>query len=348
MAAPHQQRPGTFRTVLEHQLLFSPKDWIQIEVTSRCNAGCTYCPRTVFKDFWQDRTLSMELFERIAPAFRRTGLVYLQGWGEPFLHPEVLTMARIAKNAGCSIGTTTNGMLLKDRLIEQVVGCGLDVLAFSLAGTTSASNDRHRPGTQLEKVLEAIRQVQKIKKNRGTTLPAVHVAYMLLRSGIGELADLPSLLADAGVEQVVVSALDYVPSDALSGEVLTTADLDGSEIELLFERVRAEGERLGIGIHTPSARPGHIPGSCSENIQKALFVSADGTVSPCTLTNIPVAEGNAGCTEQERPYHRTVFGTVRESSLPAIWRSREYARFRRAHAQGVPPRGCRDCPKLLR
>jgi MoaA/NifB/PqqE/SkfB family radical SAM enzyme len=347
MTGSAKARPGKLRTFLDHQLRFPSKEWIQVEVTSRCNAACSYCPRTVFKDDWQDRTLPMELFKRLMPAFRHTGLVYLQGWGEPFLHPQFMTMARMAKDAGCRVGTTTNGMLLKERSLAEVVDSRMDVLAFSLAGTASATNDHHRPGTRLEQVLEAIRILEKIKTKRGTNLPAVHVAYMLLRSGIEELTDLPSLLGDTGVKQVVVSVLDFVPSDALSHEVLTTADLKENEIGLLFEEVRIQGEQRGISIHTPSAEPERIPGSCSENIQKALFVSSDGSVSPCTLTNVPVADGTA-CFAQGQPYLRTVFGSVRDSFLPAIWSSGEYARFRRAHDRGVPPEPCFHCPKLFR
>ena len=49
--------------------IFAPSlDWIQAEVTSACNAACTYCPRTVYRDAWLDRDLPLETFERLLSA----------------------------------------------------------------------------------------------------------------------------------------------------------------------------------------------------------------------------------------------------------------------------------------
>ncbi|NLE77518.1 MAG: radical SAM protein, partial [Chloroflexi bacterium] len=33
--------------------LFRPTlDWIQVQVTSVCNADCTYCPRSAYRAVW--------------------------------------------------------------------------------------------------------------------------------------------------------------------------------------------------------------------------------------------------------------------------------------------------------
>jgi molybdenum cofactor biosynthesis enzyme MoaA len=62
-------------------------DWIQVEISSYCNASCVYCPYTVYKKNWQNRHLPLELFKKLIPALRSTKLAYLQGWGEPFTRP---------------------------------------------------------------------------------------------------------------------------------------------------------------------------------------------------------------------------------------------------------------------
>src|SRR5512139_585643 len=192
-------------------------DWIQVEVTSHCNALCIYCPRTVFKESWEDRHLSLETFNRLKPVLSRTDLVHLQGWGAPFLNPEFFEIAPFAKKAGCKVGTTTNAMLLNEERIKKVIETGIDILAFSLAGN-GERNDIIRKGTSLKKVLKAIETLTREKEKRGKTAPEIHLAYMLFRSGMAELESLPGLLEGLGVSQVVVSTLDFVPTEELRNE----------------------------------------------------------------------------------------------------------------------------------
>jgi len=153
------------------QNLTKPRwDWIQVEVTTCCNASCWYCPRTVYQDRWPNRHLSLETFKRLLPAFSQTGLVYLQGWGEPLLNTDFFTMTALAKTAGCRVGTTTNGMLLDIPKMEQLVGLGVEVVALSLAGTDE-KNDGFRQGTSLDKVLEVLESFRKVKERHGSARP---------------------------------------------------------------------------------------------------------------------------------------------------------------------------------
>jgi hypothetical protein len=54
-------------------------DWIQLEVTSHCNAACSYCPHTVYRDNWSRQHFPLDLFERLLPVLSRARLLYLQG-----------------------------------------------------------------------------------------------------------------------------------------------------------------------------------------------------------------------------------------------------------------------------
>ena len=92
-----------FRSLLAG--LFSRNlDWLQVAVTSHCNASCAYCPHTIYRRQWQSRHLSLTTFQRLLPDLQRVRLVYLQGWGEPFLHPDFFTLVSLAKQAGCQVG----------------------------------------------------------------------------------------------------------------------------------------------------------------------------------------------------------------------------------------------------
>jgi MoaA/NifB/PqqE/SkfB family radical SAM enzyme len=124
-----------------------------VEISSYCNASCIYCPHSAYRNNWQNRYLPTATFRNLIPAFAKTNLVYLQGWGEPFTHPGFFEMLRLAKKACCMVGTTTNGNLLNTEIVEKLVSQGLDVIGFSLAGVDE-KNDKIRRGTRIKKVLE--------------------------------------------------------------------------------------------------------------------------------------------------------------------------------------------------
>ena len=230
----------------------SPKfDWLQVAVTSYCNASCAYCPHTIYRRHWQNRHLSLSTFQRLLPDLQKVHLVYLQGWGEPFLNPDFFTFVSLAKQAGCQVGTTTNATLLTEETITRIVESGIDMLAFSLAGVGD-SHDTWRPGTSYQKVLEAIYSLQACKRRLGKITPRVHIAYMLLRSGLTDLDKLPGELQGLGINQVVISTLDLVAAPELEIESLARMpETESSEISHCLERLAERGARNNLTIYYP-------------------------------------------------------------------------------------------------
>ena len=303
-------------------------DWIQVEVTSYCNAACVYCPHTVYQGHWASRHLPLTTFAKLLPALARARLVYLQGWGEPLLHPDFFNMVAQAKQAGCRVGTTTNGMLLDAEAITRLVESGLDLVAFSLAGADER-HDAIRPGTSFKKVLQAIQALQRAKEKLGALRPAIHIAYMLLRSRAADLAKLPQVLPGLGVEQVVISTLDFVPRKELAIETILPQTT--GEYEELSASLRETAElagRYGLKVHYQLKEPGAARLLCPENVQRALFVGADGRVSPCVFANLPVTRATYCARDGERPYQRLIWGKLEELPLAAIWRQQAYINFR--------------------
>jgi hypothetical protein len=107
------------------------------------------------------------------------------------------------------VGTTTNATLLTEATITRIVESGIDMLAFSLTGI-GGTHDTWRQGTSFRQVLETIRSFQDCKRRLGKLTPRVHIAYMLLGSGLPDLARLPGTLQGLGMGQVVISTLDLV------------------------------------------------------------------------------------------------------------------------------------------
>lgn len=143
-----------------------PFDWVQVEVSSRCPGRCRYCPRHVWRRDWNARDMTLDTFQRLWPLMRKTTRVHLQGWGEPLDHPQFFEMAALARRAGCSVSTTTSGLPMNTELAAKLVESGLDIIAFSLAGTDSESN-RVRAGIAFDRVCEAVTLLQRERRRRG-------------------------------------------------------------------------------------------------------------------------------------------------------------------------------------
>jgi molybdenum cofactor biosynthesis enzyme MoaA len=239
---------------------FKPKkypnlDWIQVEISSYCNANCIYCPHFAYRKNWQHRHLPIDAYRKLMPAFRKTGLVYLQGWGEPFTHPQFLEMLKLAKEVDCIVGTTTNGTLLNRHLIEKLVAEGLDVIGFSLAGLDE-KNDTIRKGMQIKTVLKCMEEIHRAKQRYRSKNPAIHIAYALLRSGLDALEKLPEFLSHTGVDQTVVRSLSLVVSPAVESESILVIGKKGySELKERFIQIRDESAKNGAEVHFHMVSP---------------------------------------------------------------------------------------------
>ncbi|MBQ9452454.1 MAG: radical SAM protein [Desulfovibrio sp.] len=336
LVAYAQSTKLTWRERLRHVFTGQARflDCIQVEVSSHCPGGCHYCPHTTHKDVWCTRHMTEETFAALSPLVRCTRRVHLQGWGEPLLNPNFFRFAAAAHHVGCAVSTTTCGLGLNKKIARSLVDYGLDIVAFSLTGVDEQGNSA-RAGIPLAAVAEGIARVQEARRERKSSLPHIHLAYLLLASHIEQIVFLPDLMARLNVSTAVVSTLDYIPLPYLECEAYAPGDRrTGQALEIL--RLAAE-QALADGRHIYYGLPGIEPlKECAEKIQSCLYVNADGELSPCVYCNPPTLE--------ENPLRR-VFGNARLSSPLTIWESPEFRQFRYSQMSGHCEEVCRACPK---
>jgi MoaA/NifB/PqqE/SkfB family radical SAM enzyme len=334
-------------------------DWIQVEVSARCPGRCCYCPVGRSPDGRRGELMSMGTYELIEPFFSSTDLVFLQGWGEPLLHPRFWEMAHRARRAGARVGFATNGVLLNEANRRALLESGAGVVAVSLAGARPSTQDRFREGSPLDTVDANLRRLRKEKEATGAALPEIHVAYLLLAGNVEEVGLAVDLAERWGASDIVVSHLSLVLDSSLQYEsILAERRHWPRALELLKEaqaRAHAKGIRLRARVPVEN---GPVP-ICEENVLASCFVSASGEVSPCVMANVPFMDGAIATHHfrgREHPLKRLAFGNLRDRCLPEIWRS-EPARGFRAIFQdrlrqnltgtGPLPAPCRHCYKLF-
>ncbi len=65
--------------------------------------------------------------------------IFFGGLGEPLAHPNILDMVRQARQHASQLELITNGMLLSEAIVRELIASGLDVLWVSIDGAQSES-----------------------------------------------------------------------------------------------------------------------------------------------------------------------------------------------------------------
>lgn len=341
------------------EVLARPRfDWLQLEVAGVCNAACAYCALTCYKGARAGGLMDMATFERLEPHFASVALVYLQGWGEPLLHPRFWEMARRAKASGVQVGLTTNGIRLDAENLARLLDVPINIMGISIAGTTAATNDRWRHGCNFAELGASLTELKRLKAARGGEGTALHLAYMLMASNWQEVADLPALAEAWGASEVVVNYLSFIADPAQQPEALFDCPELWQPVLERLENVQTDAKARGIALHyyRPDRREPHA--ECTEHVLRACCVSWQGDVAPCVLTNHSFKAGAAPThyfRGQAYPVGRCVFGNVNDIPFEDIWKSKAAHDFRAAFERRLKrkhpgtddlPEPCRHCYKL--
>jgi len=318
-------------------------DWVQVEITTRCNARCSYCPRTALWPCWPNRDMPLEDFRNLLRCLGQTRQAHLQGWGEPLLHPQFFEMVRLCKGKGLAVSTTTNGVKLDDACLRRLMESGLDVLGVSLAGVRPEANDALRAGTSMAHLADSLASLAELKARLGRNSPEVHLAYLNVSDGPDDLALLPELACGMGIAKIMISEPSPSATPVLPGLTLDRERRGLPDRELAYERLARLGATLGLEVFWASQLRRAAGLVCTENPSAACVVGVGGQVSPCVFC-APTLTG--GGTRGPAPL---VFGELGRDSLTDIWHSGPYSRFRAMFDSGEQehrwPEQCMACPQ---
>lgn len=287
---------------------------LQVEVTSRCTRRCAVCPREALDESWLEGDLSRAHWDRLRPDLSLVEHLHLQGWGEPLLHPNLETMARDAKAAGCRVGITTNGDLLS-QAVGWITDGPVDVLAVSLAGGREW-NRRLRDGSRLDELFAAVEELAGVRSRRRK--PRIHVSFLLVRGNAGDLVGTVRAAAEAGADAIFVNHLDCVPTEEL--RELAAYVNGGVPASVRQGLVEAEGvaRDLGIDVRPPATEPQEML-TCALDPRVMASVRWDGVVAPCVQLNLPISGPTPRMTEngivEIPPYP---YGHLDAAPLPVI------------------------------
>jgi MoaA/NifB/PqqE/SkfB family radical SAM enzyme len=263
---------------------------LQIEVTSRCPLRCTFCPNKSLGKNWIHGDLPWSIFDEcIAPHLPRFELAYLQGWGEPLLHPQLWEMIRATKDAGCRVGFTTCGNFLDETNGARLLDAGVDILSISFAGATPATHEALRVGSDFRKLAANVERVARLKKERRLAAPTIELHFLMLHANIHELPDFVQFAASLGADQVVATNVAYAPTREIEAQRVFAESPEPRHRAFVVDAER-EAKRLGITFHAyPLAMDQNIL-ECDAQPSETAYVNHLGQVSPCVYLGLPIKD----------------------------------------------------------
>lgn len=236
--------------------------------------------------------------------------------GEPYLHPQFLSLVNQASSRGIFTSTSTNAHYLNDRVSEQTVSSGLDRLIISIDGTTQDTYASYRVGGQLDKVIEGTRNIIRMKKELKSVTPSVVFQFLVVKPNEHQIDEVQRLAKELGVNKVLLKTAQIY--DYKNGsELIPTIDK--------YSRYR----KLNDGTY-------EIKNNFDNHCWKmwhSCVVTWDGKVVPC-------------CFDKDAHY---VLGDLHKTSFKEIWKSKSYNDFRASLIRSRQEiEMCRNCSEGTR
>lgn len=157
-----------------------------IEPTNTCNLRCTFCFVTEGMTR-EGGFMEFDLFKKIIDDSPDLEHLCMHNWGEPLLHKDIFKMIEYAKNKGVNyVVMNTNGTLLTDKMIDQIVDSKLDIIRFSIDG--SAETFKRVRGVELKKIEQNINKLKNVKEIRRPELK-MGVVFTIEEDTEGDVED---------------------------------------------------------------------------------------------------------------------------------------------------------------
>jgi MoaA/NifB/PqqE/SkfB family radical SAM enzyme len=271
---------------------------IRIEPAGLCNLKCRHCPNKDAEASTKG-VMSMDTFDNIIEQLKTLPalpVLVLYHGGEPMLNRNFPHMVKTLRALGGKfIKTVTNGMLLNDEKIEQIIESGIDSVEFSLDGRSPEENNYIRTGGKFDLVIANIKKLIAKKKELGSETPSIFISNCQVptREEVRKKPEpeVPQFLIDEfkGME----NEIDFKTTYMLMWTGLDLGDR--------YEIMENEGDEKE-------------PSNYCEHVTEMMSIRWNGEVVPC-------------CYDITSEY---VIGNINTTSLKDIWNNERYRAIRRS------------------
>lgn len=293
---------------------------IQLQTHSLCNLKCKLCPHPSLGLNSNKKVMDDSLFKKLineAILHDEFKSIVLDLQNEALLDPRLAEKVSYIKkkNKDIFVGITTNGVLLKEKVVRRLIDSGIDRIVISLNATNSDEFKEIVDDVSFSKILSNLQDSLRVKGAGNIIL----VSFGVTKSNVYSLTNFVRVFEDKNVMYryfKMNDRLGYVDNTTIIKlENLDCGVDEDSSLEPLLHNVR---KRKSCQIPAYS-----------------LAIKLDGTVILCC----------EDWTEKKK------LGNVFETSIASVWNSDEYTSIRNdlINSGKLPNNPCGNCdsPKTL-
>ncbi|MDI6826337.1 MAG: radical SAM protein [Candidatus Aenigmarchaeota archaeon] len=200
---------------------------LQLNPTNRCNLKCKFC---WLRDFDSGNLNLDEISEKkyreiIEEAYDLdVKEIEITGGGEPTMRRDILTIMESIKNHEMRGRLITNGTLLNEKIIKNLITIGWDEIVISLDAPNKEINDYLRGRGSFERATKAIKTLQIMKNTSDSEKPKLSIHMVLCNKNIHLLPETFEFIYSFGCKNLLVEP------------IVLLAEKTGAGKELLLEK----------------------------------------------------------------------------------------------------------------
>jgi radical SAM protein with 4Fe4S-binding SPASM domain len=152
---------------------------VSMELASKCNLKCRMCSHPTNQR--ETEVMSMDRFKVVIDKILKTNIRQLfLNMGEPLMNKGIFRMISYAKRKGFFVCISTNGLLLTEDSIGNMIKTGVDVLKFSIEGTTPEIYHSIRVGGNFDRLFRNVVRMKEIRDRSGSQL-RIRISTILMK-----------------------------------------------------------------------------------------------------------------------------------------------------------------------
>lgn len=283
----------------------------------RCNLTCKHCYATSADRDFPGELDTQQVYEVMDDLKAFHVPVLILSGGEPLMRPDIFDISRHAKDMGFYVGLSTNGTLITEDNIQDIVDIGYNYVGISIDGTRETHDKFRRKQGAYDEALRGIR----LCRDAGIK---VGLRFTLTQDNQQDLPALLQLMQDEDIDKFYLSHLNYAGRGNKNRGDDLHHRMTRKAMNLLFEtcwqdvesgrrREFVTGNNDADGVYLLLWARAHLP-EYADRIE-AMLQRWGGNASGVNIANID----NTGNVHPDTMWWDYTIGNVKQRPFSDIW-----------------------------